>query len=404
MTDRRSESPAPSRRAFLAGTAAGAATFTIVGAGLARGTAANSTITLGLIGAGGRGAWIADLFQKTGKYKVVALADYFDDRANPAGAKLGVPEAKRFTTLSGYKRVLDETLDAAVIETPPYFHPQQAADAVAAGKHVYLAKPIAVDVPGCQSVADSGAKATANKKVFLVDFQTRVDPFFVEAVKRVHDGAIGKLSSCQASYLWDAGVHDRPVTTPEERLRYWYNSRALCGDVIVEQDIHTLDVASWIANADPVTAFGNGGRLARQYGEIWDHFAVTYVFPEDFVVNFLSQKSVPSAPDEIRCRAFGTEGVIDTRYGGDVAITGKHPYPGGNTATIYGAGAQQNIANFYDQITGEVYSNATVAPSVRSNLTCVLGRTAAYARREVTWKELIEKAERLEADLSGLKS
>lgn len=401
MTDRQSESPGASRRAFLAGTAA---TFTIIGSGLARGTSANATVTLGLIGAGGRGGWIADLFQQTGKYKVVALADYFDDRAQPVGEKLGVPQAKRFTTLSGYKRVLEEEVDAAVIETPPYFHPQQAADAVAAGKHVFLAKPVAVDVPGCQTVAESGQKASEQKKVFLVDFQTRVDPFYVETLKRVHTGAIGKLSSCQASYLWDAGVHDRPVTTPEERLRYWYNSRALCGDVIVEQDIHTLDVASWFAQSDPLTAFGNGGRLARQHGEIWDHFAVTYVFPDNFVVSFLSQKSVPSAPDEIRCRVFGTEGVADTRYGGDVAITGKNPYPGGGTSGIYAAGAKQNIANFYDQITGGDYANATVAPSVRSNLTCVLGRTAAYAQREVTWKEMIEKAERLEADLSGLKS
>ena len=96
--------------------------------------------------------------------------------------------------------------------------------------------------------------------------------------------------------------------------------------------------------------------------------------------------------------------MIDSRYGGDVVITGKNPYPGGNTATIYAAGAQQNIANFYDQIAGEDWSNATVAPSVRSNLTCVLGRTAAYQKREVTWTELLRNAERLEADLSGLKS
>ena len=291
-----------------------------------------------------------------------------------------------------------------VIETPPYFHPEQAAAAVEAGKHVFLAKPIAVDVPGCLTVEESGKKATSKNLVFLVDFQTRANDFFIEALKRVHAGAIGQLISSQASYLWDQGVHDQPVNTPEERLRYWYNSRALCGDVIVEQDIHTLDVAAWFANADPVKAYGNGGRVARKHGEIYDHFAVTYVFPNNFVVNFLSQKSVPAAPDEIRCRVFGTEGYADTTYGGDVKILGNNPYEGGNTADIYGAVRKRNIDAFYDLVTAGNVANNTVAPSVRSNLTCVLGRTAAYQQREVTWKDLLAANEKLEADLSGLKA
>jgi predicted dehydrogenase len=392
-----------SRRTFL-GAAGAAATFATMRPSLVRGTQANSTIEIGLIGCGGRGSWIADLFQKTGKYRVVAAADYFDDRVNPAGEKLGVPADRRYTTLSAYKRLLDSKLDAVVIETPPYFHPEQAAAAVEAGKHVYCCKPVAVDVPGCKTIAESGRRATEKKLVFLVDFQTRVNPFYVEAVKRVHNGDIGRLISSQSAYLWDAGVHDRPTDTPEERLRYWYNSRALCGDVIVEQDIHTLDVATWITGSDPLTAFGSTGRVARKHGEINDHFGLTFVFPENVVVSFLSQKSVPSAPDEIRCRFFGTEGVIDTRYGGDVAITGQKPYPGGNTGPIYNDGAVANIHNFYDQITAGDFTNATVAPSVRSNLTCILGRDAAYLKRELTWKQLLEANEPLPYDLSGLKS
>lgn len=396
-------STTPTRRTFLAGSAA-AATFAVMRPELVRGTQANSTIAIGLIGCGGRGTWIADLFQKTGKYKVVAGADYFLDRVGPAGDKLGIPSDKRFVTLSAYRRLLDEKLDAVVIETPPYFHPEQAAAAVEAGKHVFCCKPVAVDVPGCQTIAESGRKATAKKLVFFVDFQTRANPFYLEAVKRVHNGAIGQLISSQSAYLWDAGVHDRPVSTPEERLRFWYNSKALCGDVIVEQDIHTLDVATWITNSDPLTAFGATGRKARKHGEINDHFGLTYVFPDNVVVNFLSQKSVPSAPDEIRCRFFGTEGVIDTRYGGDVKITGKNPYDGGNTAPIYAEGALANINTFYDLAAGGNVENTTVAPSVRSNLTCILGRTAAYRQREVSWKALLEENEKLEADLTGLKA
>ncbi|WP_165226986.1 Gfo/Idh/MocA family protein [Aquisphaera insulae] len=394
----------PSRRSFLGGAAASAAAFTTMRPGLVRGTEANSAVEIGLIGCGGRGSWIADLFRKSGKYRIVAAADYFPDRVEPFGESFGVPADRRYSTLSGYRRLLDSKLDAVVIETPPYFHPEQAAAAVDAGRHVYCAKPIAVDVPGCLSIADSGKRATGKKLVFLVDFQTRVNPFYVEAVRRVHEGAIGRLISSQSAYLWDASVHDRAADTPEDRLRYWYNSRALGGDVIVEQDIHTLDVATWITGADPLLAFGWTGRRARKHGEINDHFAVTYVFPDNVVVNFLSQKAVPGAPDEIRCRFFGTDGFIDTRYGGDVAIAGKHPYAGGNTGPIYAQGAVANIEAFYDRIATGDCSNPTVAPSVRSNLTCVLGRTAAYAQHEVTWKQLLDGGEAFRYDFAGLKA
>ncbi len=119
------------------------------------------------------GAWIADLFREHGGYNLVAVADYFQDRIDEVGNKLQVAPAQRFTGLAGYHRMLEQKLDAVVIESPPYFHPEHAAAAVDAGKHVYLAKPIAVDVPGCKTVEQSGEKATATQRCFLVDFQTR---------------------------------------------------------------------------------------------------------------------------------------------------------------------------------------------------------------------------------------
>ena len=124
------------------------------------GTQASTKIDLGVIGCGGRGTWIADLFQKHGGYNIVALADYFPDRVEAAGSKLGVPAAQRFTGLSAYRRLLEQKLDAVAIESPPFFHPSQAADAVAAGKHVYLAKPVAVDVPGCMTIEQSASSGS----------------------------------------------------------------------------------------------------------------------------------------------------------------------------------------------------------------------------------------------------
>src|ERR1035441_3148905 len=190
-----SGSPDITRRKFLAGAGAAALGFTVLKPALVGAAEANSKIDIGVVGCGGRGAWIAELFAKNGNYNVVALADYFQDRVDAAGNKLNVPAAKRFTGLSGYRRLLEQKLDAVAIETPPYFHPEQAAAAVDAGKHVYLAKPISVDVPGCNSVAESGRKATQKRVAFQVDFQTRAMPAYQEVVARIHKGGIGKLGT-----------------------------------------------------------------------------------------------------------------------------------------------------------------------------------------------------------------
>ena len=390
-------------REFLAGAAA--ATVTVAGSTIALGSKVNSTIRLGLIGCGGRGTWIANLFTRTGQYQFVACADYFPDRANVFGERFKIAPSHRFTSLSGYKRLLDSQLDAVVIESPPYFHPEQAAAAVDAGKHVYLAKPMAVDVPGCLTIAEAGKKATAQKLVYLIDFQTRANDLYIETLRRVHEGAIGQLQSAVASYPWSGTVHDEHAArTPEERLRLWYQTRALCGDVIVEQDIHALDVATWFAGANPIKAIGTGSRSTRKFGDIWGHFAVVYTFPDRFQVSFTSQKNVPGAPDEIRCLVYGSEGVADTDYTGAVRIQGKHPYEGGRMSDLYSSGAQRNIEDFYNAVTSGKYDNPTVVPSVRSNLTAVLGRTAAYRGREVTWSEMMAECEPLKPDLSGLKS
>jgi predicted dehydrogenase len=389
------------RRRFLAASAA----FSVVAPGLVRGTTRAEAVTIGLIGCGGRGSWIAKLFEDSGRYRVLAAHDYFADRVEPLAEKFNIPRSHCFTGLSGYKKLLETPVDAVVIESPPYFHPRQAADSVEAAKHVFLAKPIAVDVPGCQSIAQSGELATRRNRVFLVDFQTRTNPHHLEVAKRVREGAIGRPISGMASYLWSMIVHPDPATTPEERLRFWYQSRALSGDAIVEQDIHTLDVATWLLDAAPLSAVGGGGRAVRKQGETWDHFTLTYTFPDEVNLAFVSQKGVPGIPDEIRCRLFGTEGNVDTDYSGPVFITGKHPYPGGSAPDIYTEGAKRNIATFYNQITAGDCANPTVAPSVRSNLTSILGRMAAYAHgREVTWSEMMAAGEILTPDLAGLKS
>jgi len=399
------------RRRFIAGAGAAALSFTVMKPELVRGTAANTKVNLGLVGCGGRGTWIAELFKEHGGYNLVAVSDYFQDRTDNAGDKVGVPAANRFTGLSGYKKVL-EKVDAVAIISPPYFHPEQAAVGVEAGLHVYLAKPMAVDVPGCHSIADSGKRATRNKRCFLIDFQTRADQYFIECLKRVRAGAIGDLVFGEAIYHADCPFKSKYDTwradpeNGENRLRAWGLDRILSGDIITEQNIHTLDVMSWIMDCEPVSAVGVGGRSIRPVGTCNDHFALLFEYPNKIGITF-SSKQFPghgTNPDGIRNRMFGSKGVLETSYGDTTMIRGENMYRGGRSPGIYKEGAVANIKTFHESILAGNYSNPTVEPSVRSNLVTILGRTAAYTGEKVMWSKLIRSTEKLDANLKGVKA
>ena len=399
------------RREFMARAGAAALSAAVLPAGVGRGSQANAKVRLGLVGCGGRGVWIAKLFQKHGGYEVTAVADYFKERADAAGAALGIPESRRFTGLAGYKRLLDAGVDAVAIETPPYFHPEQAAAAVDAGAHVYVAKPVAVDAPGCRSIAKSGAKATAKKRAFLVDFQTRTHPSFIAAVGKVHEGGLGDILFGEALYHAESPWEEyyEPLAADpgnaELRLKAWGLDRALSGDMITEQDIHALDVMSWIMGPPPLYALGCGGLKARpKVGTCWDHFVVYYQYPGKVGIQFSGRQFKGHGTAEgIRNRMFGSKGVLETEYGGAVLIRGEGYYNGGKTPEIYESGAVANIAAFHKAIAGGDFKNPTVEPSVQSNLITILGRKSAYENRLVSWTEIVDSGERLIPDLQGLR-
>jgi predicted dehydrogenase len=397
------------RRQFLVRAGAASLGATLLQPQLAHSQTAGPKLDLGLIGCGGRGRWIADLFAASGRFNVVAGADYFSGQTAELAKKHNLPAERCFSGLSGYRKLLDLKLDAVVIESPPYFHPEQAAAAVAAGKHVYLAKPAAVDVPGALLIAESAKLAAQKKQVFLVDFQTRAHPAYQEAVRRVHQGDLGRLVSIYAEYQtnlifqgWDDELR-KSSSDPEVRLRTWGVDRVLSGDVIVEQNIHALDVASWFANAEPLKAYGAAGRARPFVGDCRDHFAVLFFYPNDLVVTF-SSKQVGYGYDDIMVRAHGLTGTAETHYSGKVWLRSREDIFNSDSNSLYAKGTELNIAAFHDAITKGDYSNPTVAPSVRSNLTGILGRLAADRQGEVTWKEMLQTAERWTFDTSGLKA
>ncbi len=395
-----------SRRQFLAGTGTTLGA-TIMSSKLALGSEVNSKIKIGVIGCGGRATMIMEWFNAHGGFEVVAAADYFQDKVDAFGEKYNIPANKRFTTFRGYKKLLELDVDAVAILSPPYFHPEQAQAAVAAGKHVYLAKPVAVDVPGCKTIEASGKEATQKNLCFMVDFQTRANEFYIEALKRVHNGAIGDMVFGEMTYHGGRIFPHVPPGSPESRLKNWVFDKALSGDIITEQNIHCLDVMSWIMNQPPVHVTGSGSRKVRtDVGDCWDNFTLHFQYPNQVGITFSSRQfgAFDTKPDGIRNRMFGTKGVLEAHYGGKIMIRCKDFYKGGTTAKIYKTGVLANVATFHKNIMTKNCANNCVAMSVRSNLITIMGRTAAYQNRQVTWNEILRSTEKLDAKLDDFNS
>lgn len=370
-------------------------------------TLTGAKIKVAVVGCGARGNFITGLLKQHGGYEISAVADYFQAKSEKMGETFGVAKERCFSGLNGYKRALETKPDMLAIMSPPFFHPEQAAAAVDAGVHVYLAKPIAVDVPGCRSIEATAKLAAEKKIVFLVDFQTRAMPFFQEAVKRVHAGAIGELVFGEVSYHCGGFDRNAGAEGAEGRLGNWLFDKALSGDIITEQNIHSLDVMNWVCQAPPLSAYGTGGRKVRKHtGDCWDHFTVQYKYPNNVGMGFSSRQfdGHGTQPDGIICRVFGSKGVLETKYGGNVMIRGEIFYRGGETKQIYKEGAFNNVLAFYDAFKKGESSNPTIAPSVQSCLITIMGRKAAYTGNIVTWDEIIKDTERLDGRLEGLKA
>ncbi len=395
------------RRSFL-----GSAGFAIVAPQAVRGTQANSAVRIGVVGCGGRGTAVAEGFVKNAGARVVALADMFLDQLDAAQtrfAKLapGAAVPQGFLGPRAFQELAaSDSVDMVLITSPPYFHPEHLEAAVAAGKHVYLEKPVAVDVPGCRRVAEAGRKAEGRLSLD-VGFQLRMAPPFVELVRRVHGGAIGEIVCGEAHYNAAAlSLRDAAGAAPAElRLRRWVQDRVLSGDILVEQNIHSVDICNWVLRAHPVRATGTGGRKGRvDEGTAWTNFSLIYEYPGGVNVAFSSTQFAAKISGEVNERFFGTRGKCQTPYTGPVRIEGEEPWlwPGKETSNIATSEAEKQKA-FVASILGGQYHNEAEA-AVESALTCIMGRTAAYAGEPVTWEETLASQEAWDAgiDLAAL--
>ncbi len=395
------------RRRFLKSTAAAATAFNVVNAAAVRGARANSRIELGIVGCGGRGKWIAEGFMEHGGYQITALADYFAEEMARTAAQFDVPESRCFSGLKGYERLIESGVDAVALETPPYCFPDHVEAAVEAGCHVFMAKPIAVDVPGTKRVRDAGQKAGANGQVFLVDFQMRTHPYIIGAVRRVHDGALERLGLV-SSYYTDEGFSDPPLEdTIAGRLRnlVWVNDTNLGGGYFVNAGIHAIDAALWVIDELPERASGEARRMRRDpHGDSNDVYSLTYAFPHELILNHRGEHIRNAHGFTCGVHAYGRDAYLEANYTGETRIRadGDARYDGGDVGDLYREGAERNIAAFHKTVTEGDYSNPTLEPSVNSNFAVILGRDAALRGETLTWDAMMKDDTVLEVDLSGL--
>lgn len=409
------------RRSFLEGSAS-AAGLMILKPKTAFGYEANSAVRYALLGCGRRGTSVATSFAQNTPARLVALADIFPDQLDKGkmhfdavNAKLGVAPINPKLMFHGYNAYKELAasgdVDAIQISTPPFFHVEHLDAIVSAGKHAYCEKPVGVD--HAQTVrALEIAKRVDGKVSIDVGFQIRSAPPFVELVKRIHAGDIGRIATMRGHY--DAPVAasypDRPgMSADERRLRDWLWDKTISGDILLEQNIHVIDICNWIMGTHPVKAIGRCSRLVVQnFGNTSDNYQVIFTYPNGAELSFSSTQFGPNGFFDVSEHIFGSEGIASAPYSGPMQIAGAKPWTWvddnapKNTSSHFAAdGAFTNnlrLADamkdrgFIDSITSGHFHNQ-IAAGVETARTCMLGRKAAETGREIAWADLQKDSE-----------
>ena len=393
------------RRSFLKNTttltAAGAAASSIPSSlSLARSANAggSETIRIGLIGCGGRGTSAAKQAMNTqGNVELVAMGDAFENRLSQSlegikdrhGEKVKVNGDNTFVGFDAFKRVIDSNLDMVLLTTPPGFRPLHFETAIDAGKHVFMEKPVAVDAPGIRRVLKSSEIAKDKNLAVAVGLQRRHEEAYRETIKELQEGLIGDLV-CSRVYWNGSGVwqfNRKPEQTElEYQMRNWYYFNWVCGDHIVEQHIHNLDVINWLLDAFPVKAQGQGGRLVRtgkDTGQIYDHHMVEFTYENGH--KMISQcRHMPDTSSNVSEHVHGSKGYSNISRGRIFSPTGEKIFQtkGGR------GGHQQEHHNLFADIRNGIIPNEGEY-GAKSTMTAILGRLATYTGRELKWDDAI---------------
>ena len=360
----------------------------------------SDTIKIGLVGCGGRGTGAAIQAMNTqgGPIKLVAMGDVFEDRLQGGyrsinGAhkdKVDVPQDRMFSGFDAYKKVLQCDIDLVILATPPGFRPLHYEAAVKAGKHIFMEKPVAVDAAGVRKVLEATKEAKQKDLAVAVGLQRRHEPRYVETIKRIHDGIIGDIILARA--YWDGSTPWIRPRQPgqsemEYQMRNWYYFNWLCGDHIVEQHIHNLDVINWIMNGYPVEGQGMGGcevRKGPDTGETFDHHFVEMVYGNGATM-YSQCRHIPGCWNAVSEHVHGTKGYADVS-GAKIFNEKKeviYQYGRGG-----GDGHQQEHHDLFADLRAGKRPNEGEYGAL-STMTAIYGRMATYSGQKLKWEDAL---------------
>jgi len=353
----------------------------------------------GLIGCGGRGRGAAENFLDAGSgLQIVALADLFEDRVLAARQMLNekrgqqIPESRCFTGFDGYRKLLDSGVDIVLHATPPHFRPMHMAAVVDAGKHLFMEKPVAVDVPGAKAVMQTAERASQRGLAVVTGTQLRRDLTRMAVRERILGGEIGDIRALRAIRNQGALWYRRPQpgwSDMEYMVRDWVNWTWLSGDIIVEQHIHHLDAMLWVTGKTPIKATGMGAHARRPTGDQYDFFSVDYEFA-DGVHMHSTIRQLNGCANERQEVIVGSKGwaTLDGAiYDTAGRPTWKYAGPENNALV-------QEHVDWVTAIRAETPVN-TAQETARATLIAIMGRDSAYSGKAITWDDLLASTARL---------
>jgi predicted dehydrogenase len=348
----------------------------------ARGTQANSAVALGVIGTGGRGRFDLGLFAKDGRARIVALCDISSEAIDKT--KTAVPAAEKASVYKDHRDLLaDRSVDAVLIATPVFLHPEHFEAAVDARKHIYIEKPAGADVAGVKRLLAAAQRADKSKHI-VFGFQSRFSPEYRAAEEILRTGKLGDLLMMESHFI-KGSVGTRPPSAPEDRVKHWGAWRDLSGDFIVEQDCHGLDILNWFVKRHPIKAIGSGGRVKRKYGDNLDNISVTYEYPGNLRGMLVAtQVTVPRYRD-VREQFFGTLGVLETHRE-------YYKWDRGDGPVAHVKSKREITIDAVEEFLTKVLAGKPenhAFSACESTFTSLLGRLAIDTRREVTWDEML---------------
>ena len=381
-------------RTSLAGAAA--TTFTIVRPEVVRGQVKDK-LRAGVVGCGGRGTQaVLDFLTGSENTEVVAMADIFEDKLEGSLRRLRennrVPQdvrdrvkvgpGSRFVGFEAFRKLVSSDVDIVMLATPPGYRPEHFEAAVNAKKHIFCEKPFGTDPVGVRRFMEAAKKSEQMKLTVMSGAQRRFQKDYVETMDKIKNGAIGDITALYAYWVGTPVIQqpngrDSKWGDMEWQHRNWYSYVWICGDQIVEQHLHNIDVCNWLMGTHPVRVVATGGVIWRPrtevYGNIYDHISADFEYANGVRMSSYCRQFPRGLHNNVSELAVGSKGRSNCH---DMGTAGENPYVAEHRAMVNSVRG-----------TGPYINHAMAV--AESTMTCIMARESAYTGEAITWDRIM---------------